>query len=62
MQPLIPLLNKASNFSGWIKALTAQRVEIDLDDMSLNPVSRGPSHEFVLPHGFFKAISAKITA
>ena len=47
---------------GWIQAFTAQRVEIDLDDMSLNPVSHGIPHEFVLPHGFFKAISAKITA
>ena len=55
-------LEQSLELLGWIKALTAQRVEIDLDDMSLNPVSRGPSHEFVLPHGFFKAISAKITA
>jgi len=47
---------------GWIRALTAQRVELDLDDMSLNPVTNGASYEFVLPHGFFKAISAKITA
>lgn len=47
---------------GWIRALTAQRVELDPDDMSLNPVSSGASHEFVLPHGFFKAISAKIRA
>jgi MinD-like ATPase involved in chromosome partitioning or flagellar assembly len=47
---------------GWIKAVTAQRVEIDLDDMSFNPVTQGTPHEFVLPHGFFKAISAKITA
>jgi hypothetical protein len=47
---------------GWIKALTAQRVEIDPDDMSLNPVKNGVDEEFVLPQGFFKAISAKITA
>jgi hypothetical protein len=47
---------------GWIQAFTAQRVEIDLDDMSFNPVKHGIPHEFVLPHNFFKAISAKITA
>jgi hypothetical protein len=47
---------------GWIKSLTAERVEIDTDDMSLNPVRKGVKEEFVLPQGFFKAISAKITA
>jgi hypothetical protein len=47
---------------GWIKAFTAERVELDADDMSLNPVSKGVKEEFVLPQGFFKAISAKITA
>ena len=55
-------LEQSIEFIGWIKALTAQRVELDLDDMSLNPVSIGTTHEFVLPHSFFKAISAKITA
>ncbi len=55
-------LEQTLEMLGWIKAFTAQRVELDLDDMSLNPVSQGTSHEFVLPHGFFKAISAKITA
>lgn len=54
-------LQQNIEFLGWISALTAQRVEIDLDDMSFNPVTKGPTHEFVLPHGFFKAISAKIT-
>jgi hypothetical protein len=47
---------------GWIKSLTAERVEIDTDDMSFNPVRKGVKEEFVLPQGFFKAISAKITA
>lgn len=46
---------------GWIRALTAQRVEVDQDDLSLNPVNRGITHEFVLPQGFFESISAKIT-
>jgi MinD-like ATPase involved in chromosome partitioning or flagellar assembly len=55
-------LEQSIEFLGWIKAVTAQRVELDLDDLSLNPVSNGTTHEFVLPHGFFKAISAKITA
>lgn len=55
-------LEQSIEFLGWIRAVTAQRVEIDLDDMSFNPVSKGPTHEFVLPHGFFKAISAKITS
>ena len=54
-------LEQNIEFLGWISALTAQRVEIDLDDMSFNPVTKGPTHEFVLPHSFFKAISAKIT-
>jgi hypothetical protein len=49
-------------FLGWIKALVAERVELDTDDMSWSPVSKGDSHEFVLPMGFFKAISAKITS
>ena len=55
-------LEQSIEFLGWIKALTAQRVEIDPDDMSSSPVTAGPAYEFVLPHGFFKAISAKITA
>ena len=63
-------LNKASasaleqplNFIGWIKALTAERVELDPDDLTWNPVSKGVTHEFVMPMGFFKAISAKITS
>lgn len=55
-------LEQPLDFIGWIKALTAERVELDQDDLSWNPVSKGESHEFVLPMGFFKAISAKITS
>jgi hypothetical protein len=55
-------LEQSIEFLGWINALTAQRVEIDLDDMDFYPVTTGLTHEFVLPHGFFKVISAKITA
>lgn len=54
-------LEQSIEFVGWISALTAPRVEIDLDDMSFSPVTKGQPYEFVLPHGFFKAISAKIT-
>ena len=55
-------LEQPLDFIGWIKALTAERVELDPDDLSWNPVSKGETHEFVLPMGFFKAISAKITS
>jgi MinD-like ATPase involved in chromosome partitioning or flagellar assembly len=54
-------LEQSIEFLGWISAFTATRVEMDPDDMSFSPVTKGPAHEFVLPHGFFKAISAKIT-
>ena len=55
-------LEQPLEFMGWIRAFTAERVELDIDDMSFNPVSKGVKQEFVLPQGFFKAISAKITA
>ena len=58
----VSALEQPLEFLGWIKALVAERVELDTDDMSWNPVSKGDSHEFVLPMGFFKAISAKITS
>jgi len=58
----VAALEQPLEFLGWIKALIAERVELDTDDMSWNPVSKGDSHEFVLPMGFFKAISAKITS
>jgi hypothetical protein len=55
-------LEQPLDFIGWIKAFTAERVELDQDDLSWNPVSKGDTHEFVMPMGFFKAISAKITS
>jgi len=55
-------LEQPLDFIGWIKAFTAARVELDPDDLTWNPVSKGDAHEFVLPMGFFKAISAKITS
>ena len=58
----VSALEQPLEFLGWIKALVAERVELDTDDMSWSPVSEGDSHEFVLPMGFFKAISAKITS
>jgi hypothetical protein len=58
----VSALEQPLEFLGWIKALVAERVELDTDDMSWSPVSKGDSHEFVLPMGFFKAISAKITS
>jgi hypothetical protein len=58
----VSALEQSLEFLGWIKALVAERVELDTDDMSWNPVKKGDSHEFVLPMGFFKAISAKITS
>ena len=58
----VSALEQPLEFLGWIKALVAERVELDTDDMSWSPVSNGDSHEFVLPMGFFKAISAKITS
>jgi hypothetical protein len=50
------------DFLGWIDAVVAQRVELDRDDLNWYPVNEGQKHEFVLPNGFFKAISAKITS
>jgi hypothetical protein len=58
----VSALEQPLEFLGWIKALVAERVELDTDDMSWSPVNNGDSHEFVLPMGFFKAISAKITS
>ena len=55
-------LEQPLDFIGWIKAFTAERVEVDPDDLTWSPVSKGESHEFVLPMGFFKAISARITS
>jgi hypothetical protein len=58
----VSALEQPLDFIGCIKALTAERVELDPDDLTWNPVSKGETHEFVMPMGFFKAISAKITS
>jgi hypothetical protein len=55
-------LHQEIEFIGWISAVTARRVELDSDDLSWNPPNDGPQEEFVLPLGFFKAISAKISS
>ena len=55
-------LEQNLDFLGWIDAVVAQRVELDRDDLNWYPVNDGQRHEFVLPNGFFKAISAKITS
>jgi hypothetical protein len=55
-------LHEEIELIGWIAAVTAQRVTLDPDDLSWSPPSEGPREEFVLPMGFFKAISAKISS
>ena len=55
-------LHQEIELIGWIAAVKAQRVALDLDDLSWNPPSEGPQEDFVLPMGFFKAISAKISS
>jgi len=55
-------LHEEIELIGWIAAVTARRITLDPDDQSWNPPSEGPQEEFVLPMGFFKAISAKISS
>ena len=54
-------LHQDIELTGWINAITAQRIVIDPDDLSFECPKSGPTQEFVLPNNFFKTISAKIT-
>lgn len=54
-------LHQDIELTGWIHAITAQRIVIDPDDLSFETPKSGPTQEFVLPNNFFKTISAKIT-